>query len=57
MSTNLGPPLLHVLALLPAANFVDAIISSSSNLAAIVLGLAQGLVHLPDGSTEEGSHI
>ena len=53
MSTNLDLPFLHVLALLPAANFVDAIISSSANLAAIVLGLALGHVHLPEGSTEE----
>ena len=51
--TNLDPYLLHVFALLPAANFVDAIISSSANLAAIVLGLALGPVHFPEGSTED----
>ena len=53
VSTNLDPYLLHVFALLPAANFVDTVISSSANLAAIVLGLALGPVHLPEGSTEE----
>ena len=53
MSTNLDLPLLHVLTFHPAANSVDAIISSPANLATIVLGLAQGPVYLPEGSTKE----
>ena len=53
VSTSLDLLLLHLLTFLPAANFVDTVISSSANLAALVLGLAQGPVHLPEGSTEE----